>query len=203
MTPVDVKLMIAIPTLDYIHYEFARCLTGLTRRLDKDGVDFDVFFLGGTLVYLGREQLASEAVNKKYTHVLWLDADMVFEDDLFYKLLDVQSDIGTGVYHSRHAPYTSCMFSKLHPPIKVYAYPEEPFEIEGCGFGCVLTTTEALAAVYRKYQMAFHPSEDFGEDLSFCERAAACGYPIICNPKALCGHIGHLTIWPDNKEVRT
>ena len=54
------KLMIAIPTLDMIHFEFARCLTGLVQKLDRDGVDCDVCFKGGTLVYNAREALAAD-----------------------------------------------------------------------------------------------------------------------------------------------
>lgn len=193
------KLMIAIPTLDYIHHEFARCLTALIQKLDKDGVDFEVVFLGGTLVYLARENLAADAVNKGYTHILWLDADMVFQEDLLDVLLASDAGMVTGIYHSRHAPYGSCIFSQLHPPVKCHSYPEDVFEIQGCGFGCTLVRTDIVAAVYRKYQQAFQPSPDFGEDLSFCERVLNCGYKIFCNPKAVCGHIGHLTIWPDMK----
>ena len=193
------KLMVAIPTLDYIHFEFARCLVGLTRQLEQDGVDFDVCFLGGTLVYNGRDTLAANAVNEKYTHVLWLDADMMFNPDIFNRLYAHGKDIVTGVYHSRHAPYDSCIFTNLDPVEKVKDYPKELFEIAGCGFGCILTSTEALRWVYRDNGNCFQPMLQFGEDIAFCIRARESGFKIFCDPEIQAGHIGHVTIFPDMK----
>lgn len=152
------KLMIAIPVLDYVHFDFVRCLTGLTKKLAEDGVDFDVCFKAGTLVYHGRDVLATEAVNSRYTHILWLDADMVFNPDLFYRLLETGKPFVTGVYHSRHVPYESCILSKLNPPERVKEYPEGLFQIEGCGFGCVLMNTEIALDVYQKFGIMFQPT---------------------------------------------
>lgn len=191
------KLMIAIPTLDFIHFEFARCLTGLVQQLQKDGVDFDVCFKGGTLVYNGRDALAAEAVNGGYTHVLWLDADMVFDSDVFYKLLAVNKPFVTGVYHSRHAPYKSVIFTSLDPMERVEVYPNEPFEIVGCGFGIVLLETEMIRKLYRAYGYCFQPMTEFGEDIAFCIRAREQGYTLLCEPKVVAGHIGHVAVFPD------
>ena len=194
------KLMIAIPTLDFVHFEFARCLSGLTRQLEHDGIDFDVCFLGGTLVYNGRDTLAANAVNEKYTHVLWLDADMVFNPDVFHKLYAHGKDFVTGVYCSRHAPYKSTIFTSLDPVERVEDFPEELFEIVGCGFGCVLTTTEILRWVYRDNGNCFHPMLQFGEDIAFCTRARESGFKLWCDPKIQLGHIAHVTVWQDMKK---
>ena len=71
------KLLIAIPTNDYMHYQFCECLTKLVRRLDEDEIDYDIAFQGATLVYVGRDKLAQKAMDECYTHVLWLDSDMI------------------------------------------------------------------------------------------------------------------------------
>lgn len=191
------KLMIAIPTLDFVHFEFARCLAGLVRQLEHDGVDFDVCFVGGTLVYKGRDTLAADAVNKGYTHVLWLDADMVFEPDVFDQLLRHGKDFVTGVYRSRHIPYHSTIFSSLDPVEWVEEFPEELFEIRACGFGCVLVETELIRKVFRKDGTAFHPVDGFGEDIAFCTRAKELGSELWCDPTIKLGHIGHVVVYPD------
>ena len=49
------KLLIAIPSLDYVNCEFMNCLVKLVMRLGKDGVDFDVKIISGTLVYAARD----------------------------------------------------------------------------------------------------------------------------------------------------
>lgn len=192
------KLMIAIPTLDYLHFEFTRCLAGLVKRLAADGVDFDVCFKGSTLVYQARDGLAAEAVNSGYTHVLWLDGDMLFDSDILYKLQSHEKPFVTGVYSSRHHPYESVIFETLDPPTRPKKYPDGLFEAQGCGFGCVLTETEMLAKVFRKHGFCFQPTPDFGEDLAFCIRAREEGYALWCDPTVKCGHIGHLVIWPDS-----
>lgn len=196
------KLMVAIPTLDFIHWNFAKSLVGLTQRLDKLDIDYDICFKGGTLVYLGRDELAAEAINSHYTHVLWLDADMVFNPDVFEKLLADDKEVVSGVYHSRHAPYQSNMFLDIRAPIRVTNYPEEVFEIDGCGFGMILVETKVLHEIYRKHGYCFQPEVGLGEDLSFCKRAKLAGYKIWCDPNVKAGHIGHVTIFPDmgNKE---
>ena len=74
------KLLIAIPTHDYMHMEFVKSLIGLCRKLDEDGIDYDVRVHGATLVYYGRDALANAAIDGGYTDVLWLDADMIFQD---------------------------------------------------------------------------------------------------------------------------
>lgn len=191
------KLMVAIPTLDFIHFDFARCLLGLVQKLDRDGVDYDVCFKGGTLVYNGRDALAADAIAKGYTHTLWLDADMVFNPDVFEKLYANGTDFVTGVYHSRHAPYGSSVFTSLEPAERVKNYPTHTFTIAGSGFGIVLTTTEMLRKVYQKYGYCFQPTPTYGEDLTFCVRATEQGYKLFCDPTVKAGHIGHVTIWPD------
>ena len=70
------KLMVAVPTTDYVHAEFMKCLVKLSMHLAKCGVDVDVHIVGGTLVYIARNRLAGRAISLGYTHVLWLDSDM-------------------------------------------------------------------------------------------------------------------------------
>lgn len=190
------KLMVAIPTLDMIHFEFARCLTGLVQKLERDGVDYDVCFKGGTLVYNGREALSAEAINNNYTHILWLDADMVFNPDVFEKLSSHEKPFVTGVYKSRHAPYRSCIFSSLEPDERVTEFPTDLFEIAACGFGIVLVETDLLYTVYKKHGTMFAPSSMFGEDLALCDRARDCGYTLYCDPNVVAGHIGFMTVYP-------
>ena len=39
-----------------------------------------------------------------------------------------------------------------------------------------------------KYHELFAPLPGYGEDLSFCVRARACGYEIHCDPRLQLGH---------------
>lgn len=192
------KLMVAIPTVDYIHFEFTKSLVELVRKLERDGIDFQVCFFGSSLVYDGRNYLADSAVTGNYTHVLWLDADMVFNADIFDRLYAHGKDIVTGVYHARRPPHRSCIFTNLHPVRRVKEYPEELFEVVACGFGCVLTSVEVLRLLIRRDGSCFQPTAEFGEDITFCIKAAQFGFKVYCDPTIKAGHIGHITFYPDD-----
>lgn len=195
------KTLIAIPALDYIPSEFVKSLTALVQRLDRDGCNVDVKIITGTLVYAARDKLAAHAIMNDYTHVLWLDSDMVFDDELLYDLQFSHKDFVSGIARSRRSPYCSCLFSDLQRIQRIEEYPTDTFRVAGCGFACVLIKTEILRAVKEHYNTCFLPMSDLGEDLAFCQRASALGYSIWAEPAVKIGHIGHLIIYPDDAEA--
>ena len=87
------KLLIAIPTLDFVHVKFMDSLLKLTHQLTEEGIPHEVKILSGTLVYLAREELVSYALGYEFTHVLWLDSDMVFGEELFDDLYENNKQI--------------------------------------------------------------------------------------------------------------
>ena len=187
------KLLIAIPTVDYLHFEFAQSLSNLLIRLAN--VYLEVKFLGRTLIYKARDELAWYAINRGFTHVLWLDADMVFDDSLFDELLSSGKDFVTGRYNERREPYLPCQFSKL-VPMKRVGDIQEITHIQGTGFGCVLVTTDILNKIMQDNGTCFLPMAGFSEDLAFCVRAYEAGIELWCEPKAVCGHISNTVIYP-------
>lgn len=198
------RLLICIPTLDYVYSDFMKCLTKLVCRLKDDGIDFDVEIISGTLVYIAREKLAHKAVNEGYTHTLWLDSDMIFTEDLLDDLMFSNKDFITGVYHARRPPHGSCIFKDIRLDyIQKYEdseYPHSVFEIAGCGFGCVLVNTEIFKKVYDRFGDAFLPLPGLGEDIAFCDRVQKCGFKMFCEPSVRLGHVGHITIYPEDRE---
>ena len=198
------KLLIAIPTNDYMHYQFVECLTKLVRKLDEDGINYDIAYQGATLVYVGRDKLANKAMNECYTHMLWLDSDMIFTEDLLDDLMYSGKPFVTGIAHSRRAPHVSCIFKEIWPKVDRWEgceYPIQAFRIGGCGFACVLIETEIVRNVYNKNGTAFFPMRELGEDLAFCKRATDMGYEIWAEPSVKLGHIGHITIYPEYEEL--
>ena len=197
------RLLIGVPTLDYVHSEFMKSLTALVKRLEREKVHFEVEIISGTLVYNAREKIANKAINEGYSHVLWLDSDMVFNDDLLEDLQFSGKDFVSGVYHARRPPHFSCLFKSISlDTLERWenTYPREVFEIEGCGFGCVLINTEILEAVNRNYGTCFCPMPQLGEDIAFCKRAREMGYKIYAEPGVRLGHVGHTTIYPEDRD---
>ena len=76
------KLLIAVPCMDYLHAEFVKSLQKLTTHLCREGVNFTVEIHSGSLVYFARNRMANKAVDEGYTHLLFLDSDMVFDENI-------------------------------------------------------------------------------------------------------------------------
>ena len=68
----------------------------------------------------------------------------------------------------------------------------------GCGMACCLMTTDIIKQVMMINGTAFNPIPQYGEDLSFCKRAAALGFKIYAEPTVRLGHIAHIAIYPDD-----
>lgn len=202
------KLLIGVPTTDFVHVEFLISLTALIQRLKDEEIDFELLIESGTLVYLARERIAQKAINEHFTHVLWLDSDMVFNKDLLDDLMFSGKPFISGVYQARRKGYSSVIFTKLDlgeidgVPMceRCETYPTETFEIAACGFGCVLIETSILEDVISTKGTCFSPTPNFGEDLAFCKRATDLGHKIYCDPLVVCGHIAHIPVYPEDHE---
>lgn len=196
------RLLIGIPSTDFLHVEFVKSLTNLILRLKEDDIDFTVHFESGTLVYVARDNIASKAINGGFTHVLWLDSDMVFTDDFLDSLMFCGKPFVAGIFQSRRKGYHSALFKNLDIDNleRFEEYPHGTFEIAGCGFAGVLIETEILRNVMTNYGTCFLPMKMYGEDLAFCKRAVDIGYKIYAEPTAVMGHVGHITIYPEDHE---
>ena len=192
------KTLIAIPCGDFVHTEFTRAILGM-KMIDK----CQVSFAQGSLIYDARNQLAQIALSGGYDRVLWLDSDMGFPTDLMERLfadLDEGREMVTGLYFTRKAPIKPTCYKELYlTQDGMYAMPhcdeitewgDEVFEVAGCGFGAVAMTTELLKKVVDKFVLPFTPVSGFGEDLSFCLRAADVGAKIWCDPRPKLTHVG-------------
>ena len=191
------NILIAVPCMDQVPARFAQSLA----MLDKVG-NCAVAFNIGSLIYESRNQLARQAINMAADYMFWLDSDMTFEPDTLMRLMaDMdKGDIISGLYFRRVPPFSPVLFDKLDISdgcaqwTDFKTVPDAPFEVGGCGFGCVLLPTKILFDVANKFGDWFSPIGRVGEDLSFCWRARQCGYKIICDPAIGLGHVGNHVI---------
>lgn len=186
----------AVPTTDYMHADFVNSLLKLNHALTKSGIAVETRLVVGTLVYIARDRLAKAAVNEKFTHVLWLDSDMVFNADVVDDLLFCGKEMVCGAFVSRRPPYSPCVYTSIARGDirKVEDFGTQPFRVDGCGFACVLTEVQLLADVLQQYETCFTPTEYYGEDLAFCWRVGQIGREIWCEPTVRPGHIAHVPV---------
>ena len=199
------KTLIAIPCMDYLEADFTECLSELLLHTEKCSVE--VKYLKASLVYDARNQLVKYAREKGgYDFVLWLDSDMTFEPDLLDRLID---DIEgrqavSGLCFGRRPPFNPCIYSELDvktegklitPYRTVYTnYPRNSiFEVEACGFACVLMRMDVLEAM-GIYGVPFFPVAGLGEDLTFCWRARKLDIRFHCDSRLKIGHIMRISV---------
>ena len=188
----------AVPTVDYVPADFVKSLAKLSLRLGRERIPADVEIVGGTLVYIARNRLANRAIRDEYTHVLWLDSDMTFSDSIVEDLLFCGKEMVCGAFVSRRPPYGPCVYTDISDPAnmkKVENFGTEPFRVDGCGFAAVLTSVSLLDAVQSNFGTCFRPTEQYGEDLAFCDRVKQLGREIWCEPTVRPGHIAHVPVY--------
>ena len=188
------KILIAVPCMDQVPAQFAHSLATLN-RVGECFVSFQI----SSLIYTARDELAKKAIELEADYVLWLDSDMVFNADTLQRLMAniEKGDIVTGLYYRRVSPFSPVLFKTIafdgdkciHDEFT--DIPDDVFEVEACGFGCVLTPTNVFIDVASKFGYVFTPLGNSGEDISFCWRARQCGYKIVCDPSIQLGHVGH------------
>lgn len=195
------KILIAIPCMDQVPTPFAQSLAMIQKTEDNVACAFQM----GSLIYTSRNNLALQAMKTEFDYMLWLDSDMVFQQDLLIRMKQTMDEKGldflTGLYFRRVPPFTPVLFDQLDIAEDGSCtwtdwkdVPEGLFKIGGCGFGCVLIKTDVLFDVQAKFGEMFNPIANMGEDLSFCWRARQCGYDIWCDPSLVCGHVGYTVI---------
>lgn len=194
-----IKLLIAIPTVDYNHHLFTESLIKLIQRLSRDGYNFDVRFENGTIIYMERDNLVRYAAHEGFTHMLWLDSDMVFSDDIVEKFIRDDKSFVSCVYVNRHKNHYPVLFDDLKKSHRIDAIPDELFQIEGCGFGGVWMESKLAIDIMNQQGTCFTPTAKYGEDLAFCERLLRYGKELWADPDILMGHVGYETYWPDSR----
>ena len=196
------RIMIAVPCGDQLDVRFVDSLTQL-----QTPDETILRFAPGSLVYDARNKLASMAAGYECDYILWLDSDMVFQGNLLGRMLESigDRDFLTALYFERRDPWRPTIFNPCHVEYnsdgsvttvveRVEHIPDEIFEIESCGFGCVLMKTKHLADIMKEGGLPFSPMFGVGEDISCCIRLHERGVKMWCDPNIIVGHVGHVVI---------
>ena len=196
------KTLIAIPAMQTVPTKFLRCIENLRRLPDTYTTVSEC-----SLIHDARNEFASIAIINGFDRVLWIDSDMVFDNDLLLRLsahLDNGKRMVCGLFFKRVLPTAPVIYSRQErrtdpvqgeyiKPVIYEDYPtDKPFEVDACGFGAVMTDVALLKAVWDQYGPPFSHYMNLGEDMSFCYRVRQMGQRIWCDPSVTVGHIGQM-----------
>lgn len=123
--------------------------------------------------------------------IFWCDSDIILPPDAISRLVAAQKDFVTGIYFQRGKPHWPLIshFDRLHETFNWFTdWPESVIApIDGCGFGCVLTSVALLESI--STAGPWFAFEKFSEDFDFCLRAAKVGFQLYVDTGVLCGHL--------------
>jgi len=143
----------------------------------------------------------------QYDYQLWIDNDIVFNTEGFFRLVAMDRDIAAGWYATEDGSTTSVAhwleeedFAKNggvmnHETVETMSRRKKPFTVDYTGFGWVLIKNgvfENLEYPWFAPQMQVFESGNVqdmcGEDVSFCLDAKKKGFEVWCDPKIRVGH---------------
>ena len=162
----------------------------------------------GANVLRGPDQLPWDG-KLKYDYQLWIDSDIVFDTEKFYRLVHMNKNIASGWYCTEDGKTTSVAHwmeeedfrqnggVMNHETIETMSKRRKPFTVDYAGFGWLLIKHGVFEHEGLKYPWFAPKMQVFesgevqdmcGEDVSFCLDAIAAGFEIWCDPKIRVGH---------------
>lgn len=161
------------------------------------GVVVDFMLYTSCDIVSSRSWLAKEAVKKQATHLLFIDSDMIFKNDIIPRLLSHDKDI-VGVEYPRRKFPIEDTFLPLTEKSKTDLY-----KANFVGAGVLLINLNVfkdgkLAQPWFNFGRDSQGMLSMGEDAWFCHTAQDAGYDVWIDPTVKCGHIGEFVYNMDN-----
>lgn len=149
-----------------------------------------------------RNTLAQTVLDEGYDWLWFMDDDHAFPPYLLNKLLTVNGDLIVPVCLTRVYPFAPVAYAEkiadnLYLPIPLSEQaPQGIVELEAGGCAGMLIRRKVLEAI----EPPWFEYTDRSEDIVFCEKAKAAGFPIFCDLGARLGHITTAVVWPAVKD---
>lgn len=151
-----------------------------------------------------RDSAACLAQAEGFTHLLFLDADMIWPTDVLTRML-AHHDVGIvgGLYVMRHPPFAPVALKDGRTidesGVVQYQHAGEALterqliDVDVLGMGCTLIPVSVFSAIGPRPWFAYANDAEgwpvVTEDVPFCQKAAAAGYRIAVDPTISCGHV--------------
>lgn len=164
--------------------------------LDKPKL-FKIAEVEGTNVAKQRNIGVQGFLKTDFTHLFFVDSDMVLPKDALTKLLSTDKDIITSLYFQKKEPFFPVIGKRSEDLLEwIVNYPQNSIiEVEYCGMGCCLIKRNVLETMLPKLEnigeipQFFSYANNLSEDIFFCDKARENGFKIFCDTSVKCGHL--------------
>lgn len=188
------KLFIAFSAYDSMKMHTVNSLVNTVRRLPFPN-SFN--FHRGPYVARNREMLLTDAVKGEYTHLMFIDCDVMFPPDGIERLIAREKDLIGAAYNLRNMMQPGTVEVQRISAVKLLGgkrrFPtmDAPFRCDTVPTGFMLVRLEPFLNIERPWFETAWTDEGFmGEDTYFCRRAREHGIDVWCDPTIPVGHVG-------------
>lgn len=188
------QVVICVPTNGLVHALFSYCLINAIRYTEANGVPVVLEMDAGTVLSNQRQVLSDSALEHNADHMMWLDSDMTFPEDVVIRLLEHKKNVVCATYSKRVAPFHPTAFYNINPVEPVDTEGHGLVSIKYSGMGCMLVKASVVDQIPSPhYPLKWHaPSSTWhGEDMGFCDLLTDNNVEIFCDLD-LSREIGHL-----------
>jgi len=213
-------ILIATPGINF-EVQYIKSLVKTLEECNKRGLTYKWLNNYSSLVHHARELTASGSEDRildpmqtkpggneiTYNKIFWIDSDISWETEDFFKLYDSEDDIVSGIYLLADGFQTSVhMFgeNKSISPLEILNK-KDKIKVQSIGFGFVAIKSGVFEKIKRPWfslQLVkvgeSIDGEDvvdsIGEDISWCIKAKDAGFDCYLDPTVKVSHIKRVAI---------
>ena len=196
--------------------QYVRSLVKTLAECDRRGITYKWLNAYSSLVHHAREltavgveglnldpsQVSPGGKDITYNKIFWIDSDIAWTPEQFFKLYDSEHHVICGAYLLADG-YSTTVHAWGNPggiPATEIVHMKEPIKVQSMGFGFVAMSSGVFEAIPRPWfshervKVAESPDgteiiDAVGEDISWCIKAFKVGIDIYFDPTVLVNHI--------------
>ena len=200
------KIIFCIPGNSFSN-RFLKCWTNLTKELHKRDIEYELLsqyipngyqvrsLLLGADRKFGQYQTPWQG-KRDYDYIMWIDSDQVFEPNDFFKLLEHDRDIVSGLYLRKpqsdslsDIPIEFACFNEDGKKLYTNEVNGELIKVWSNGMGWMLVKKGVFEKIeYPWFGPIIEGLEFHGEDVSFQLRAKDVGFDSYVDTSIIVGH---------------
>jgi len=185
------RICLGVITGDFIKTQTVSVLLGLI----KESIIDDFIIQQGPYIHDNRERVALMAQERRYTHLFFVDWDMVFGPTVPMRLLEHDKDIVAAMYNIKVIPTRPVTIIEENGKPRQMTreeVPKKPFKCYATGAGCMLIKMSVFDKIPRPWFSHHKTSKGIeGEDVWFCNKARKAGFNIWVDPTIPTQHVGN------------
>lgn len=187
------KILICMCCKDVHSIYSTKSMTDISKNLD---VPHEFTYYTGSVIEEARDNAVNELFAGDYTHLMFIDDDILFPKDGIKKLVEMDTDIAAGLYVTKTTkPHLVAWDNFTVKDDKLTAEEitltqDRYQQVAGVGMGFTLIKREVFENVFKKNHTCFFPKYSAGEDITFCYLAGELGYKIILDKEIELFHLG-------------